>query len=155
MGLRYFFRNLFALPEPITDPTFGPIFDNYGTWAGDQCRISGVSNPVGIIVPGDSDGPFDSSRRDFQDIVNQLPSLNDKAAVKLFDLCTEQIDPDESIREPSDVWSIATLTLIDVGPCSGPTPCDFELGYSIEWDPEHTYRARFKDEEILEFYADG
>ena len=156
MGLQEFLKSLFASgPEPVSDPLFGSIQDNSGSWFNEQCKIKGVANPVHIIVPGDDQGPFESARREFQNIVDQLPSLSEKVAQRFFDWYSTGSSPDETIREPNDVWSFATLSLVSIGSNPSSKPCDFELVYSVAGDLDHTYLARFKDGEIIEFYPDG
>ena len=154
MGLRDFLKSLSATrSEAVTHPA--PIEDEGGPWYGEQCRIEGIAGTVQVLIPGDDEAPLAASRRKLAEIVRRLPSHSEKAARKFFDWYTHGGGPDETIREPNDVWSFATLSLIGIGSNPSSTPCDFELGYKVEGDPDHTYLARFKDGEIIEFYPDG
>lgn len=144
---------MFALfRSPAFDhPALGTLRRKGGMWRG-SIRPEGQAE-IPLVLPGDGTGPDPASITMVQALASDLPAWRTSIAAALFEHLEPYAQADDAkafahVRTPADVWPHARPAHVQVFPQAGELV--LELGYSVDWDEDHTLGARFSQGRLVE-----
>ena len=148
---------LFKSP-PFHDPKLGELVRSRGLWRGSLTVEAGVSAP--LMLSGTRTEPHAQALAAAREVKQAFASWRPAIEQALFEhyepyaeavTAGELPSPSEAvprIAAPGDVWSHVSLAFVSVTPSSGLLTT--ELGYTTDWDDEHTLGARFQSGRFIE-----
>jgi hypothetical protein len=144
---------------PFVDPTLGEFKRNGGAWRG---TITLPGQPtVPLVLAGSRDAPEAQALNVARTLSAQFGSWRPVIAAALVEHSEPYLSADNAASDDDDdrsssnanlprapmdatqVWSHVTPVFVSVMPLGG--PLTVELGYTTDWDEEHTLGARFRD----------
>jgi hypothetical protein len=145
--------------EPLHLEGLGPFVRSRGLWRG---TISlGSSSNVPLALHGSSKEPDVEAAAIARSLVTEFDSLRPSIERELFEHYQPHSEAVESGEQPSpttedfprvnsapEVWGHVSLDFACVTPFGNALVA--ELGYTTEWDEEHTLGARIQDGRLVE-----
>jgi hypothetical protein len=148
---------LFKSP-PFRDPQLGELVRSRGHWRGSVTVSAGSTVP--LAVSGTRTEPDAQALQAAREVATQFALWRPTIENALFEhyqpyagalgagKLPPRSEPFPSLQVPSQVWPHVSLVFVSV------TPLDrlltTELGYTTDWDEEHTLGARFQAGKFVE-----
>ncbi len=138
--------DLFKSPR-FRDPLLGELVHSRGLWRG-QVTLAGQSVP--LALPGSRSEPDAAALAAAHALPAQYPAWRSAIAAALLEHREPYAEAlaEESALTPDEVWPHVTLAFASITPMRG--VLTVELGYTTDWDDDHTLGARFRDGALVE-----